>query len=169
MAPLNSVLLRCRECHWPMTCSFGKTRRGLFAARRWQLTRLNLAAHRRIVLQRFSPTLCVDELHLGVYTLMLATDPLADLPVGFALVGANDKDHMSRFLCIGYGGRRSGGTDTIRIVGGPFAPSYFKDRIRDTERFRSVQNRHRSLQLTHRRTDVGRPALRADVGEIRRS
>ena len=93
MAPLNSVLLRCRECHWPMTCSFGKTRRGLFAARRWQLTRLNLAAHRRIVLQRFSPTLCVDELHLGVYTLLLATDPLADLPVVFALVGANDKEH----------------------------------------------------------------------------
>jgi hypothetical protein len=65
---------------------------------RWQLARLNLAAHRRMVLQRFSGTLCVDELHLGVYTLLLATDPLADLPVGFALVGANDKDHMHRFL-----------------------------------------------------------------------
>jgi transposase-like protein len=51
-----------------------------------------------VVLQRFSGTLCVDELHLGVYTLLLATDPLADLPVGFALVGANDKDHMHRFL-----------------------------------------------------------------------
>ncbi len=65
---------------------------------RWQLTRLNLATHRRMVLQRFSGTLCVDELHLGVYTLLLATDPLADLAVGFALVGANDKDHMRRFL-----------------------------------------------------------------------
>jgi hypothetical protein len=65
---------------------------------RWQLARLDLAAHRRMVLQRFSGTLCVDELHLGVYTLLLATDPLADLPVGFALVGANDKDHMRRFL-----------------------------------------------------------------------
>jgi hypothetical protein len=51
-----------------------------------------------MVLQRFSGTLCVDELHLGVSTLLLATDPLADLPVGFALVGANDKDHMRRFL-----------------------------------------------------------------------
>jgi hypothetical protein len=65
---------------------------------RWQLTRLNLATHRRRVLQRFSGTLCVDELHLGVYVLLLATDPLADLPVGFALVGTNDKDHMRRFL-----------------------------------------------------------------------
>jgi hypothetical protein len=65
---------------------------------RWQLARLNLAEHRRMVRQHFSGTLCVDELHLGVSTLLLATDPLADLPVGFALVGANDKDHMRRFL-----------------------------------------------------------------------
>jgi hypothetical protein len=65
---------------------------------RWQLARLDLAQHRQMVLQRFSGTLCVDELHLGGYTLLLATDPLADLPVGFALVGANDADHMGRFL-----------------------------------------------------------------------
>jgi len=50
------------------------------------------------VLERFSGTLCVDELHLSKYTVLLATDPLADLPVGLALVGANDKDHMRRFL-----------------------------------------------------------------------
>jgi hypothetical protein len=65
---------------------------------RWQVARLDLAQHRRLVLQRFSGTLCVDELHLGAYTLLLATDPLADLPVGFALVGANDQEHMGRFL-----------------------------------------------------------------------
>jgi Transposase len=65
---------------------------------RWQLARLDLAQHRQLVPQRFSGTLCVDELHLGRYTLVLATDPLADLPVGFALVGANDQDHMRRFL-----------------------------------------------------------------------
>jgi len=65
---------------------------------RWQLARLDLGAHRRLVLERFSGTLCVDELHLGAYTLLLATDPLADLPVGFALVGANDQEHMRRFL-----------------------------------------------------------------------
>src|SRR3954470_10212277 len=51
-----------------------------------------------MVLQRFSGALCVDELHLGQSTLLLATDPLADLPVGFALVGANDQEHMRRFL-----------------------------------------------------------------------
>jgi transposase len=59
---------------------------------------LNLPEHRRQVLARFSGTLCVDELHLGQYTLLLATDPLGDFPVAFALVGANDQDHMRRFL-----------------------------------------------------------------------
>jgi hypothetical protein len=59
---------------------------------------LDMAAHRRMVLDRFSGTLCVDELHLGRFTLLLATDPLADLPVAFALVGKNDADHMRRFL-----------------------------------------------------------------------
>jgi hypothetical protein len=44
---------------------------------------LDMAAHRRKVLEHFSGTLCVDELHLGRYTLLLATDPLSDLPVAF--------------------------------------------------------------------------------------
>ena len=64
----------------------------------WQARRLDLADHRRWVLDRFSGTLCVDELHLGRMTLLLATDPLQDLPVGFALVASNDSDHMRRFL-----------------------------------------------------------------------
>jgi transposase-like protein len=51
-----------------------------------------------MVLQKFSGTLCVDELHLGRFTLLLCTDPIADLPVGFALVSRNDSDHMRRFL-----------------------------------------------------------------------
>jgi hypothetical protein len=59
---------------------------------------LDLATHRRTVLERFSGTLCVDELHLGRFPLLLATDPLADLPVAFALVSSNDQDHMRRFL-----------------------------------------------------------------------
>jgi transposase len=59
---------------------------------------LNLPAHRQQVLARFSGTLCIDELHLGQYTLLLATDPLGDFPVAFALVQANDQDHMRRFL-----------------------------------------------------------------------
>jgi transposase-like protein len=60
--------------------------------------RLDLAEHRRLVLGCFSGTLCVDELHLGRSTLLLATDPLRDLPVAFALVDKNDQDHMRRFL-----------------------------------------------------------------------
>jgi transposase-like protein len=59
---------------------------------------LDMAAHRRTVLEHFSGTLCVDELHLGRFTLLLATDPLADLPVAFALIGKNDQGHMRRFL-----------------------------------------------------------------------
>jgi hypothetical protein len=59
---------------------------------------LDMAQHRRRVLREFSGTLCVDELHLGRYTLLLATDPIRDMPVAFALVGANDGEHMRRFL-----------------------------------------------------------------------
>src|SRR5215208_1151618 len=57
-----------------------------------------MAEHRRKVLGLFSGTLCIDELHLGRFTLLLATDPLADLPVAFALVAANDQGHMRRLL-----------------------------------------------------------------------
>jgi hypothetical protein len=31
-------------------------------------------------------------------TLLLATDPVNDVPVAFALVGSNDQPHMRRFL-----------------------------------------------------------------------
>lgn len=57
-----------------------------------------LAEHRAMVLELFSGTLCVDEIHLGKYTLLLATDPLSDMPVAFALVSTNDQPHMRRFL-----------------------------------------------------------------------
>ena len=40
----------------------------------------------------------MDEVHLGQFTLLLATDPIRNLPVAFALVSANDQDHMRRFL-----------------------------------------------------------------------
>jgi hypothetical protein len=63
-----------------------------------EVRRLDMADHRRWILDRFSGTLCIDELHLGRNTLLLATDPIQDLPVAFALVASNDKDHMRRFL-----------------------------------------------------------------------
>ena len=65
---------------------------------RWQIRQLDLPKHRQLVLKKFSGTLCVDELHLGRFTLLLATDPLADLPVAVALVNRNDAAHMLRFL-----------------------------------------------------------------------
>jgi hypothetical protein len=64
----------------------------------WKVRQLDGRDYRQGALERFSGTLCIDELHLGRKTLLLATDPLGDFPVAFALVGRNDQDHMRRFL-----------------------------------------------------------------------
>ena len=81
-----------REFHLDLSTGFA------YDVLRDRAAELDMAAHRRMVLKHFSGTLCVDELHLGRFTLLLATDPLNNLPVAFALVGANDQDHMRRFL-----------------------------------------------------------------------
>jgi hypothetical protein len=65
---------------------------------RWKARQLDLAVYRRWTLAEFSGTLCIDEIHLGRLTLLLATDPLKDFPVAFALVSRNDQDHLARFL-----------------------------------------------------------------------
>jgi transposase len=65
---------------------------------RRKVEQLDGAAYRRWTLQEFSGTLCIDEIHLGAWTLLLATDPLHDFPVAFALVSKNDQDHLGRFL-----------------------------------------------------------------------
>src|SRR5262245_58055489 len=64
----------------------------------WKVRQVEMSAYRQWTLANFSGTLCIDELHLGHRTLLLATDPLNDFPVAFALVRANDQDHMRRFL-----------------------------------------------------------------------
>jgi hypothetical protein len=64
----------------------------------WKVSQIDMAEYRQWTLEHFSGTLCVDEIHLGHRTLLLATDPLNDFPVAFALVRANDQDHMQRFL-----------------------------------------------------------------------
>jgi hypothetical protein len=64
----------------------------------WKVRQTDMPGYRQWTLQNFSGTLCVDELHLGHRTLLLATDPLGDFPVAFALVSANDQGHMERFL-----------------------------------------------------------------------
>lgn len=56
------------------------------------------AEFRQQVLSQFSGTLCVDEIHLGHRVVLLASDPLADNPIGCALVSSNDAAHMLRFL-----------------------------------------------------------------------
>ena len=64
----------------------------------WKVRQVDMPAYRQWTLQHFSGTLSIDEIHLGHRTLLLATDPLGDFPVAFALVRANDQDHMRRFL-----------------------------------------------------------------------
>jgi hypothetical protein len=64
----------------------------------WGLSRLNQTAQRRLALKHFSGFVCVDELHLGDYTLLLATDPITDRTIGYSLVQINDQPHMRCFL-----------------------------------------------------------------------
>jgi transposase len=64
----------------------------------WKVRQTDLPAYRQWTLANFSGTLCIDEIHLGHRTLLLATDPINDFPVAFALVRSNDQDHMRRFL-----------------------------------------------------------------------
>jgi hypothetical protein len=64
----------------------------------WKVRQTDMPAYRQWTLDNFSGTLCIDELHLGHRTLLLATDPLGDFPVAFALVASNDQDHLRRFL-----------------------------------------------------------------------
>jgi len=81
----------------------------------WKVRQLEMAEYRRWVLEHFRGILCVDELHLGRYTLLLATDPLGDFPVAFSLVEKNDQPHMERFLS---GLKRSGLEPDVVITDG---------------------------------------------------
>jgi hypothetical protein len=62
------------------------------------LARLSQTEQRRHALKHFGGFVCVDELHLGDYTLLLATDPLSDRVIGYRLVKVNDQAHMRCFL-----------------------------------------------------------------------
>jgi hypothetical protein len=64
----------------------------------WKARQVEMPAYRQWTLEHFSGTLCVDEIHLGHRTLLLATDPLNDFPVAFALVRSDGQEHMRRFL-----------------------------------------------------------------------
>jgi hypothetical protein len=64
----------------------------------WGLARLGTAGQRRLALEHFSGVACIDELHLGDYTLLLCTDPITDRIIGYRLVKINDQAHMRCFL-----------------------------------------------------------------------
>jgi hypothetical protein len=64
----------------------------------WGLARLNQTQQRRLAKKHASGYLCVDELHLGDYTLLLCTDPISDRVIGYCLVKINDSAHMRRFM-----------------------------------------------------------------------
>lgn len=64
----------------------------------WGLARLSQVSQRRTALEQFSGIVCVDELHLGESTLLLATDPFSDRVIGYRLVKVNDQPHMRCFL-----------------------------------------------------------------------
>lgn len=52
----------------------------------WGLGQANQTRPWRFARSHESGSLCIDELHLGDYTLLLATDPIADRIVGYSLV-----------------------------------------------------------------------------------
>jgi hypothetical protein len=70
----------------------------LYDCLEWGLARLSQGGQRRRSREQFSGVLGVDELHLGAYTLLLATDPLTDQVLGYSLVRINDQAHLRRFL-----------------------------------------------------------------------
>lgn len=64
----------------------------------WGLACLRHGDQRRRNAKQSSGVVCIDELHLGEYTLLLCTDPLSDRIIGYSLVRVNDQPHMRRFL-----------------------------------------------------------------------
>jgi len=70
----------------------------LYDCLQWGLGQVNQTRQRRFARGHFSGLLGIDELHLGDYTLLLATDPIADRSVGYSLVTINDQAHLRCFL-----------------------------------------------------------------------
>lgn len=64
----------------------------------WKVGHVDMAEYRAMTKEHFSGVLDVDELHLGHRTLLMATDPISDLVISFALVSSNDQKHMRAFL-----------------------------------------------------------------------
>jgi hypothetical protein len=80
---------------------------------------------RRWTWKRFSGVRCVDELHRGPRTLLVATDPINDRVVSFAIVSPNDPDPMPAVL----GNRTAHGFRPTIVVtdGSGWYPARLKD------------------------------------------
>jgi len=70
----------------------------VYSCLNWGLARLGHQDQRRRNAKACGGVVCIDELHLGEYTLLLCTDPLSDRVIGYSLVKVNDQPHMRRFL-----------------------------------------------------------------------
>jgi hypothetical protein len=81
-----------RDFGLDLSCGF------IYDCLEWGLGQLSQADQRRLAKKQASGFVCVDELHLGDYTLLLATDPITDRVIGYSLVRINDQAHMRRFL-----------------------------------------------------------------------
>lgn len=88
------VLLHSLERDFGLNVSEGY----VYQCLEWKVGQVNMSEYREWTKEQFSGSLCIDELHLGHRTLLMATDPVADIVVGFALVSRNDQDHMRGFL-----------------------------------------------------------------------
>jgi hypothetical protein len=64
----------------------------------WAYNQIDRTAYWAWVLRNFSGVLCIDEVHEGARTLLVATDPLNDFTVAFAVVDANTQAEMNNFL-----------------------------------------------------------------------
>jgi hypothetical protein len=84
----------CMERDFKLELSVGF----IYSCLDWGLSRLCQAEERRLARKHFNGFACIDELHLGDYTLLLATDPIADRVIGHCLVRVNDQAHMRCFL-----------------------------------------------------------------------
>lgn len=81
-----------RDFRLELSCGF------IYDCLAWGLRRLCGAGPHRRNARHCSGTVCIDELHLGEYTLLLATDPIADRILGYRLVRVNDSAHLACFL-----------------------------------------------------------------------
>jgi len=61
---------------------------------KYAIRKFDGAKFRATVLSAFSGTLCVNQMHLGHRVVLLASNPISDHPIAWALVKSNDAAHL---------------------------------------------------------------------------